>query len=171
MKTIYISGSITDPTTGQPRKNWQQAFYEAEKKLINKGFVVVNPAEIAETVEMRYVKRHPAQQDYLIECLTQMHYFHLIGHLQALYVIGSKNDPYAMQRIYHSHGVQMELHMAKVLGIPVFAEFYDGAEIDIHLLPVKDGLQIADNGQFVKETWGQHFMDDRGHFQSEDVEE
>ena len=70
-----------------------------------------------------------------------------------MYVIGSDHDPYAKQRCYYSHGVQMELHMAKALGIPIFSLFYDGNEIDINLLPVKDGKRLLDNGKFGKENW------------------
>jgi hypothetical protein len=43
--------------------------------------------------------------------------------------------------------------MARVLGTPVFAQFYNGNEIGLHLLPVKNGLRLADGGSFDKEDW------------------
>jgi hypothetical protein len=49
----------------------------------------------------------------------------------------------------------MELHMARVLGTPVFAQFYDCNEIDLNLLPVKDGKRLLDNGDFGKENWSE----------------
>ncbi len=49
-KTVYISGSITDHATGQPRDGWQKDFLEAEAKLRAMGFYVINPVDIARKV-------------------------------------------------------------------------------------------------------------------------
>ena len=51
-KTVYISGSITDPATGQPRDGWQKDFLEAEAKLRAMGFYVINPVDIAREADM-----------------------------------------------------------------------------------------------------------------------
>ena len=37
-KTVYISGSITDPQSGKPRDGWQKNFLEAEARLREIGF-------------------------------------------------------------------------------------------------------------------------------------
>jgi hypothetical protein len=173
MKTIYISGPITDPATGQPREGWQQDFADAEERLRRMGFNTINPIEIARETEEEWrqqwsfpgdmakwngpiadaMAKQPTQATYIVACLQVMNTEHLAGRLHGMYVIGSDHDPYAKGRIYHSHGVQMELHMAKVLGIPIFSQFYDGNEIDIHLLPVRDGKRLLDNGKFGKENW------------------
>ena len=50
-KTVYISGSITDPQTNQPRDGWQKDFLEAEVKLMAMGFYVMNPVDIAKEIE------------------------------------------------------------------------------------------------------------------------
>lgn len=173
MKTIYISGPITDPTTGQPREGWQQDFRKAEKWLRRMRFNVINPVDIAKETDEEWrqqrsfpgdlekwngsiadaIAKQPTQATYIVACLQVMNTEALAGRLHGMYVIGSDHDPYAKQRCYYSHGVQMELHMAKVLGIPIFSQFYDGNEIDIHLLPVKDGKRLLDNGKFGKENW------------------
>ena len=180
MNTIYISGPITDNQTGLPKKYWQEDFIKTEDKLVKMGYNVITPVELAKEIEglragffelykngskmFPKTQRTPTRADYIMYCLEAMMQNYRRDNLHGVYLIGQK------QPIYYSHGVQMELHMAKALEIPVFYELYDGNEIDIHLLPIKDGLQMADNGKFVKETWSQHFMDDRGHFQSEDEE-
>ena len=173
MKTIYISGPITVNKTGKPREGWQQDFLDAEERLRRMGFGVINPVEIARETEDEWRQQKelqsavtgwsgrqaarmddmPSHGTYLTACLQVMNTEHLAGRLHGMYVIGSDHDPYAKQRCYYSHGVQMELHMAKALGIPIFSLFYDGNEIDINLLPVKDGKRLLDNGKFGKENW------------------
>lgn len=176
MKTVYISGPITDKESGQPRKGWQREFMDAEARLRRMGFQVINPVDIAKETEDEWremwtlqgeaakwngpiadamAKQGPTRATYITTCLQTMNTEALAGRLDGLYVIGAEGDPYAKQRIYHSDGVQMELHMARVLGLPVFAEFYDGNEIDLHLLPVKDGLKIYPDGKFGKEDWSE----------------
>lgn len=173
-KTIYISGSISDNETGQPRKGWQQEFMDAERMLRKMGYNVINPVDIARETEDEWqqmwqlpkglekwngpiadamLQQGPTRATYILACLQTMNTEALAGRLDGMYVIGSDHDSSSKQRIYHSHGVQMELHMAKVLGLPVFSQFYDGNEIDIHLLPVKDGLRLCEGGEFGKENW------------------
>lgn len=180
MKTIYISGSISNPETNQPRKGWQKDFLDAEARLRRRGFLVINPVDIAKETEDEWremwtlhgeaakwngpiadamAKQRPTRATYITACLQTMNTEALAGRLDGLYVIGAEGDPYAKQRIYHSDGVQMELHMARVLGLPVFAEFYDGNEIDLHLLPVKDGLRLLPTGDFGPEDWSEKIKD------------
>ena len=176
MKTIYISGPITDPTTGQPREGWQQDFLDAEAKLRRMGFNMINPVDIAREVEEEWRQQWslpgnlnkwngpiadalreqgPTRGTYIVACLQRMNDEAMAGRLHGVYVIGSDHDPYAKPRIYHSGGVLMELHMAHILGIPIFAQFYDDCEIGLHLLPVKDGKCLLDNGDFGKENWSE----------------
>lgn len=172
-KTIYISGSISDNQTGLPRKGWQREFMDAETRLMAMGFGVINPIDIAEQTEQEWrdmwslagrpelngpiadamLQQGPTRATYITACLEAMNTEAMAGRLHGMYVIGSDHDPLSKQRIYHSHGVQMELHMAKVLSLPIFSQFYDGNEIDIHLLPVKDGLRLCEGGEFGKENW------------------
>ena len=174
MKTIYISGPITDLTTGQPREGWQQDFLDAEAKLRRMGFSVINPVDIAREVEEEwqqqwtlagdmnkwngpianaFLKQGPTRGTYIVACLQRMNDEAMAGRLHGVYVIGESGDPYTKPRIYHSDGVQMELHMALVLGIPVFGQFHGDNEIDIHLLPVKDGKRLLSGGRFGIENW------------------
>lgn len=175
MKTIYISGSISDPTTGLPRDGWQKDFLDAEERLRKMGYQVLTPIDISKEAEDEWsqqwrltgefanwnglisnaISRHPTRGTYIVACLQAMNTEAMARRLDGVYVIGSERDPYSKQRVYYSDGVQMELHMARVLGIPIFAEFYDGNEIDIHLLPVKDGKRLLDNGEFGHENWSE----------------
>jgi hypothetical protein len=173
-KTIYISGPITDLTTGQPREGWQKEFLDAEEKLRRMGFNVINPVDIAREVDEEWQQQWtlagemakwngpiadalreqgPTRGTYIVACLQRMNDEAMAGRLHGVYVLGSDHDPLAKPRIYHSDGVLMELHMARVLGTPVFAQFYNGNEIGLHLLPVKNGLRLADGGSFDKEDW------------------
>ena len=173
-KTIYISGPITDNETGKPRDGWQKDFVRAEKMLRTMGYDVVNPVDIAKETEEEWKQvwqapvgighwrgpysnalrvKGPTRATYILACLQVMNTEALAGRLHGLLVIGRPDDACCKSRIYHSHGVQMELQMALMLGIPMFAEFYDCCEVDIHLLPVMDGLRICEKGQFGKENW------------------
>ena len=175
MKTIYISGPITDLKTGLPRKDWQRDFMDAEHRLRRMGFGVINPVDIAEETEEEWrqqltfpgdmskwngpiadaIAKQPTRGTYIMSCIMTMNTEALAGRLHGMYVIGSEQAVYAKQRIYHSDGVQMELHMSVVLGIPVFAQFYDDNEIDVHLLPIKDGKRLLAGGKFGKENWSE----------------
>ena len=99
----------------------------------------------------------PTRADYIMACLQRMKLNHTFDRLHGVYVIGLKkhNDCGcgANSAIFHSDGVQMELHMACVLGIPIFAQFCDDSEINLRLVPVKDGQRLLDNGDFGKENW------------------
>ena len=180
MKTIYISGPITDLSTGQPREGWQQDFLDAETKLRRMGFNVINPVDIAREVEEEwrqqwslpgnlgkwngpianaFLEHGPTRGTYITACLQRMNDEAIAGRIHGVYVIGLKkqNDCGCMvnSAIFHSDGVQMELHMARVLGIPIFAQFCDDSEINLRLVPVKDGQRLLDNGDFGKENWSE----------------
>ena len=173
-KTIYISGPITDLTTGQPREGWQKDFLDAEAKLRRMGFNVINPVDIAREVEEEwrqqwslpgnlskwngpianaFLEHGPTRGTYIVACLQRMNDEAMAGSLHGAYILGANSDPTAKQRIRYSDGVMMELHMAKVLDIPVFAQFYDSNEITLDLLPLKDGKRLLDNGDFGNENW------------------
>lgn len=120
--TIYISGPISDPTTSQPRTGWQKEFLEAEAKLRRMGFSVMNPVDIAREVEEAF-RQEPTRADYILACLERMKMAQETGILHGVYLIGD------IDACKDSHGVQMELHLAEILGIPVFAEFLADNEI------------------------------------------
>lgn len=120
--TIYISGPISDPTTSQPRTGWQKEFLEAEAKLRQMGFSVMNPVDIAREVEETF-RQEPTRADYILACLERMKMAQETGILHGVYLIGD------IDACKDSHGVQMELHLAEILGIPVFAEFLADNEI------------------------------------------
>lgn len=120
--TIYISGPISDPTTSQPRTGWQKEFLEAEAKLRRMGFSVMNPVDIARKVEEAF-RQEPTRADYILACLERMKVAQETGILHGVYLIGD------IDACKDSHGVQMELHLAEILGIPVFAEFRADNEI------------------------------------------
>lgn len=173
-KTIYISGPITDLSTGQPREGWQQDFLDAETKLRRMGFQVINPVDIAREVDEEwqqqwslpgnlskwngpianaFLEHGPTRGTYITACLQRMNDEAMAGRLHGVYVIGSDHDPLAKPRIYHSDGVLMELHMACILGIPIFAQFYDDCEIAQNLEVMITGKRLLDNGEFGKENW------------------
>lgn len=120
--TIYISGPISDPTTSQPRTGWQKEFLEAEAKLRRMGFSVMNPVDIAREVEEAF-RQEPTRADYILACLERMKMAQEKGILHGVYLIGD------IDACKDSHGVQMELHLAEILGIPVFAEFRADNEV------------------------------------------
>ena len=128
-KTVYISGSITDPQTNQPRDGWQKDFLEAEAQLRAKGFNVINPIDIAREVEDAFMWRFrhfggscngfgvpssPTRTDYIMACLQRMKMAHDADMLHGVYVIVKDTEP------LDSIGVNMELHMATLLGIPIY---------------------------------------------------
>lgn len=147
MKTIYISGPITDLSTGQPREGWQQDFLDAEQKLRRMGFNVINPVDIAREMEEANRWQYectahpctcngepipPSRADYIIACLQRMKLNHSFDRLHGMYVIGERIATLM------SHGVQMEILLADVLGVPVYAECCDGLRVDRGMLP-EDG--------------------------------
>ena len=148
MKTIYISGSITDLSTGQPREGWQKDFLDAEAKLRRMGFAVINPVDIAREVEEANRWQYectshactcngepipPTRADYIMACLQRMKLNHTFDRLHGAYVIGK-----SFRDVVLSHGVQMEVLMANVLGIPVYAESRDDLRVNRSLLPMEN---------------------------------
>ena len=142
-KTIYISGPITDLTTGQPREGWQQDFLDAEAKLRRMGFAVINPVDISREVEeanrwqwecMPHACTStgeplpPTRADYIMACLQRMKLNHTYDRLHGVYVIGSAASCKA------SNGVRMELLLAEVLDVPIYAECFDGCRVNHNIL-------------------------------------
>ena len=149
MKTIYISGPITDLTTGQPREGWQRDFLDAEAKLRRKGFSVINPIDIAREVEDEFLcnweylqltkePKTPSRADYIMACLNRMKVCYRYGRLDGVYVIGAHIEALM------SHGVQMEILMADVLGLPIYAECRDGLRVDRGLIPIEGHGKIEE---------------------------
>jgi len=152
-KTIYISGPITDLTTGQPREGWQQDFLDAEAKLRRMGFAVINPVDIAREVEEANRWQYectshpctcngepfpPTRADYIMACLQRMKVNHTFDRLHGVYVIGKD-----FRVIVRSHGVQMEVLMAEVLDVPIYAECFDGCHVD-HNIVIQPGNGILE---------------------------
>lgn len=151
MKTVYISGSITDIATGQPREGWQKDFLDAEARLRAMGFYVINPVDIAREVEESFAWRweyvphpctsdgsvRPDRADYIMACLQRMKLNHTFGHLDGVYVIGDN------VACYESRGVQMELSLAEVLGVPIYAECRTDRRVDHNIvaLPGEGGIE------------------------------
>lgn len=150
---LYISGSITDPQTNQPRDGWQKDFLEAEAQLRAKGFNIINPIDIAQEVEDCFMWRsfkhfpdpqrfgkpsNPTRTDYIMACLQRMKMAHDADMLHGVYVIGKDTEP------LDSIGVNMELHMATLLGIPIY---YKGLD---HVIYLKK-TQYADITELFKE--------------------
>ena len=165
MKTIYISGPITDLTTGQPRDGWQQDFLDAEAKLRRMGFQVINPVDIAREVDEEwrkmwslqgdmnkwngpianaFLKQGPTRADYIMACLQRMKMAHSVDRLHGVYVIGGGH-----WEVMESHGVQMEMLMADILGLPIYAECHEDLLVDSTLVPMDDDRTIKEllNGQ------------------------
>lgn len=151
MKTIYISGPITDRATGQPREGWQQDFLDAEQKLRRMGFLVINPVDIAREVDEANrwqweCTSHPCtctgepipprRADYILACLQRMKMAHTFDRLHGVYVIGKVIACQA------SHGVQLELLMADLLGLPIYADCFDGERVNCFVaLQPGNGIQ------------------------------
>lgn len=145
MKTIYISGPITDPITGKPRDGWQKDFLNAEAKLRCMGFRVLNPVDIAQEVEDAFKWRFdrlggpcngfgepcpPTRADYIIAYLRRMQMAHDADCLHGIYVIGDENEVLA------SAGVRMELFMADLLSAPIYAESEENHQVNTFLAPL-----------------------------------
>lgn len=150
-KTIYISGPITDNTTGLPREGWEQDFREAEEKLREMGFEVVSPVDIAKGTEEEWndfiqdewnKRNHPMvctdatpRYIYLFHCLQEIMKSVLYGiqkepnsnesvPLLGIYVIGHPDD------IQRSYGTMAEINFALSANLPVFSQYYHGYQID-----------------------------------------
>ncbi len=164
MKTIYISGPITDQTTGQPREGWQRDFLDAEAKLRRIGFAVINPVDIAREVEEANRWQYectshaytcnggpipPSRADYIMACLQRMKLAHSFDRLHGVYIIGK-----SFRDVVLSYGVQMEVLMAEVLDVPVYAECRDDLRINRSFLPMEDHGTIEEllNGTMEEQT-------------------
>lgn len=156
MKTIYISGSITDLSTGLPREGWQQDFLDAEQKLRRMGFCVINPIDISREVDEANrwqwgsTVHHctstceptpPSRADYIMACLQRMKLHHSLDRLHGVYVIGKREVFHA---IVLSHGVRMEVLLAEVLGVPIYAEYNDDRRVSTNFLPLEDHGSITE---------------------------
>lgn len=156
MKTIYVSGPITDLSTGQPREGWQQDFLDAEAKLRRMGFSVINPVDIAREVDEANrwqweCTSHPctctgepippSRADYILACLQRMKMAHTFDRLHGVYVIGKVIACQA------SHGVLLELLMADLLDLPIYADYFDGGRVNsfIALQPGNGILELLDD--------------------------
>ena len=152
-KTIYISGPISDLTTGQPREGWQQDFLDAEAKLRRMGFAVINPVDIAREVEDANRWQYectshactctgepfpPTRADYIMACLQRMKMAHTFDRLHGVYVIGDDIE------CQSSHGVRMEVLMAEVLGVPIYSEDYNDLIVDDTLIPIDSRRTIKE---------------------------
>lgn len=111
---IYISGPITDRSTGQPRENWEDEFDEAEKALRALGWKVINPAVLAQELKA-WRATPPTNADYLMSDLQIIYQY--AQRIAAVYVIGSHTD------VINSAGVMAECALAKTLGIPTIIDF------------------------------------------------
>ena len=138
MKTIYLSGPITDLTTGQPREGWRNDFLDAETKLLGMGFNVMNPVDIALEVDDAFNwlpcpvndgSEKPTRADYILTCLDRMKAACESDCLHGVYVIGSVHEALC------SHGVRMELLLADILGVPIYAEGRKDRRVNTVLIP------------------------------------
>ena len=137
-KTVYISGIITDPATGQPRDGWQKDFLEAEARLRAMGFYVINPVDIAREVDDAFRWRfrfyggpmnstgeplQPKRTDYIMACLQRMQMAREADMLHAVYIVGD------ICKVSFSHGVGMEMHLAELLDIPIYVDCGGGKRV------------------------------------------
>lgn len=157
-KTVYISGSITDPQTNQPRDGWQKGFLEAEAKLRAMGFSVINPIDIAREVEDAFMWRFrhfggscngfgvpcsPTRTDYIMTCLQRMKMAYDADMLHGVYIFGKDAE------VRQSIGVSMELHMATLLGIPIYVD--DPEHASRWVASIK--IQNAEITELLKESY------------------
>ena len=138
MKTIYISGPITDLKTGQPREGWEDDFLKAEIKLRKMGFEPINPKHIASFVDHRFSLlpngKKPTRVDYIIACLERMNTKHQEHRLHGIFVLGD------IDAVRSSYGVQMELLLAEVLDVPIYSDLFDGRRIDRNFIPMQGNI-------------------------------
>ena len=80
----------------------------------------------------------PTRTDYIMACLQRMKMAHDADMLHGVYVIGKDTEP------LDSIGVNMELHMATLLGIPIYYKYLE------HVIYLKK-TQYADITELFKE--------------------
>ena len=73
------------------------------------------------------------QADYIMACLQRMKMAHEFDRLHGVYVIGEHAN------VLMSHGVQMELRMAEVLDVPIYAEYRVDCRVDHNIVAIHDG--------------------------------
>lgn len=155
-KTVYISGSITDPATGQPRDGWQKDFLEAEAKLRAMGFYVINPVDIAREVDDAFKWRfahyggpmngmgdplQPTRTDYIMACLQRMQMAREADMLHAVYIVGD------IYKARFSRGVGMEMNLAELLDIPIYVDCAEGKRVTWvpnSFVPVSENADITE---------------------------
>ena len=155
-KTVYISGSITDPATGLPRDGWQKDFLEAKAKLRAMGFYVINPVDIVREVDDASKWRfrfyggpmnsmgeplQPKRTDYIMACLQRMQMAREADMLHAVYIVGD------IYKARFSHGVGMEMHMAGLLDIPIYVDCAEGKRVTWvpnSFVPVSESADITE---------------------------
>ncbi len=165
-KTIYISGSITDPATGQPRDGWQKDFLEAEARLKDMGFEVINPVELAVKADGDWadytaiVKARtgdhwpmwptkPPRWFYLARCLQRINGEFFTLHVDinttpnhnlfaGIYVIGSP------EQIQRSYGTMCEINFVLSASLPVWSQYYHGYQMDNQLRQITDLPTLAE---------------------------
>ena len=106
--TIYISG----PMTGHPDKNLE-SFKQAQTVLESKGYNVLNPHKIADTVNIRFFEmgKIAEYEDYLKEDLIQ-----LLSHADCVLVLPGWRS---------SKGAKLEVAVALACGIKVYFTMAD----------------------------------------------
>lgn len=106
--TIYISG----PMTGHPDNNLD-AFKQAQTVLESNGHTVINPHDIAETVNMRCFEQGKIAEyeDYLKEDIIQM--------------LTNADTVLVLKGWRSSKGAKLEIANALACGIPVVFDVGD----------------------------------------------
>lgn len=166
MKTIYISGPITDPETGRPREGWQKDFLDAEQKLRRMGFHVINPIQLAKTAETMWKRSDVGNFEkpcprwfYLNHCLRTLYEIkekiEIFGNVLmpgpvtcrqiGLYVIGHPDD------IRRSYGTMTEINFALSADMPVWSQYYHGYQMDNLLRQLTDFPTLAEAQQTLNE--------------------
>ena len=120
------------------------------------GFYVINPVDIAREVDDAFKwcfkfyggpmnstgePLQPKRTDYIMACLQRMQMAREADMLHAVYVIGS--DAAARQSI----GVNMELHMATLLDIPIYVDCVEGKRMTWEknfFVPVSESADITE---------------------------
>lgn len=165
-KYVYISGPITDSSTGQPRDGWQKDFMEAEAKLRAMGFEVINPVNLAVKADSEWATytamvkatvgndwptwpTKPPRWYYLTECIKVLSSECFTTHvdisttpnhnlLSGLYVIGTP------ERIQRSYGTMCEINFALSASLPVWSQHYHGYQMDNLLRQITDKPTLAE---------------------------
>lgn len=141
MKTIYISGPISDPASGQPREGWQNDFLEAEARLRAMGFEIINPTTIADKTDATFAHfggEAPTRADYLAVCIDTLYHEARAGRLHGLYVIGHPDQ------VQQSYGTMCEINFALSAALPVYSQFYHGYQTDNRLRQITSAPTLAE---------------------------